>query len=106
MKIKNYKLVYDSSNKVYDVYTDDLLKLVRDNSNGCYLGYVYLMSRKPHWRFVARDLTDVSSGGISPYYVDKWVKFVKTKKKVAETKKKAAKRLIKGQNKILKEMKL
>ena len=98
MKIKNYKLVYDSDNDVYDVYTDDIFKLVRDNSNGCDLGYVYLMPSEPHWRFVLRDLAEVSSDGTSHYcsYDLPFELF-----KPYKSKKKAAKNLVKTHNKLL-----
>ena len=106
MKIKKYKLIYDSKYEAYDnydVYTNDIIKLVRDNANGCNLGYVYLMESEPHWRFVQRDLTDVSSDGTFPYYSHdlpfRLFKPVKTKEE-------AAKGLVKHQNKILKGMKL
>ena len=95
MKIKNYKLVYDSFGKGYDVYTNDLCDfVVRDDVNGYDIGHLYLISRG--WKFVPRDITDVAFSFPSfTNYVGK-----------PGTKEKAAKRLVKYQNRILREMRL
>ena len=95
MKIKKYKLVYDGY--VYHVYTNDhLLKLMRDNSNGCHLGYVYLMPGECRWKLILRDIIDFD--GTSPYYFNYYFA------KPVKSKKKAVKNLVKRQNQILREM--
>ena len=98
MKIKKYKVVCCLDNNDYDVYTNDLPKLVRDNPNGCDLGFVYLKG-SVGWISVPRDLKNIDRAGFNPYFPDNLPKAAKTKEK-------AAKRLVKHQNKLLREMKL
>ena len=97
MKIKNYKLVYDSDHNDYNVYTDEI-KSRRDDSDGFNLGCVYQKWRESCWHLIPCDITDISSDGPYPYCHNKWIKPAKTRKK-------AAKKLVKYQNKILREMK-
>ena len=109
MKIKNYKLVYDSFGRGYDVYTNDLCDLVmRDNSNGYDIGHLYLMPSECRWKFVPRDITDVALYLMPSECRWKFVPRIFLSKYVGKprTKEKAAKRLVKYQNRILREMRL
>ena len=45
MKIKNYKLVYDSNEEAYDVYTDDIKSPTMDSSNGLHIGHIFIDDR-------------------------------------------------------------
>ena len=96
MKIKNYKLVYDSDNDDYDVYTNDLES---KNSNGYELGFIYLRLNEGWFSFLS-NLTKVDLARLNPYERYKGLC------KPSKTKKKAAKKLVKIYNKLLREMEL
>ena len=101
MKIKNYKLVYDSNDEAYDVYTDDL-KSPMESSNGLHLGHIFIDDRfnlKKKWVYRCRNPGSVaySANAYSANQTYQSFDYHKTKKK-------AVKALIREYNKLFREI--